>query len=145
MGSFNDFLNALLHPQSFLGLTDLRMGTMILAGVNFVLIAINFGVGGNSWRTVVNLLISIIALVCTGLGCFGAWKNNAEHVTYYFYYCFVNLIFAIVYCILDLLSVQIWALIVHLVHLIIAIYTLTVVKGFLGQIGGGGSNAANAV
>jgi len=31
-----EIINSIIHPQKFLGLTDLRIGTMILAFVNFV-------------------------------------------------------------------------------------------------------------
>jgi len=36
------FFEKLLHPTDFLGLTDLRMGTMILSGINFVSLKILF-------------------------------------------------------------------------------------------------------
>jgi len=139
------FFDALLHPRDFLGLTDLRMGTMILAGVNFVLIAANFGAAANSWRAFVNTVFAVIALICTALGCYGAFKNNAQHVTYYFYYCFVNLIFAIVNCIMYILSVAVWAVCINIIYLLIATYTLAIVNGFLSELGGGGNTAANAV
>jgi len=132
----------IIHPQSFLGLTDLRVGTIILALINFVLNAVNFGAGGDSWRYIVTLCLAILALVCTGLGAWGAFKNNAQHVKWYFYYCFINLIIAIVHLILCVISLAIWALIVNIIYLIIAVYTLCIVKSYLGQLGGGGAAGA---
>eukprot|EP00833_Pecoramyces_ruminatium_P005786 jgi/Orpsp1_1/1179818/evm.model.c7180000070874.1 len=114
-----DIVNSIIHPQKFLGLTDLRAGTIILAAVNFILILTNFGVV-DSWRWIITLAITVLSLICTGLGCWGAFNNNAQHVTWYFYYCFVNLIFSILNCVLSIIHIHIWSIFVNLVYLVVA-------------------------
>ncbi|KAG4104665.1 hypothetical protein H8356DRAFT_1637305 [Neocallimastix lanati (nom. inval.)] len=131
-----EIINSIIHPQKFLGLTDLRIGTMILAFVNFVFILVNFSSPG-SWKWIITLVITILSLICTGFGCWGAYKNSLQHVTWYFYYTFVNLIFSIYYCISYILSLSIFNFIVSLIYLVVAIYTLCVVKGYTDNISSG--------
>ncbi|ORX87933.1 hypothetical protein BCR32DRAFT_263985 [Anaeromyces robustus] len=138
------FMDQLLHPTSFLGLTDLRMGTIILAIINFLLILSNFGGGGNSLQYLVYSIIAVVSLICTFLGAWGAFHNNLQHVTYYYYYCFVNVVIAVYNCIMSLISVLLWLTIVNIFFLIVAIYTLSIVKGYLGS-GNSASGAAATV
>ncbi|ORX82568.1 hypothetical protein BCR32DRAFT_267577 [Anaeromyces robustus] len=136
------FFEALLHPTSFLGLTDLRIGTIILAVINFILILPNVGGGGETFQYIIFAVITVLALICTFLGAWGAFKNNSSHVTYYYYYCFFNVIIAIYNCVMAILSVSIWLIVVNIVYLIIAVYTLSIVKGYLGNVGGSGAAGA---
>ncbi|OUM59555.1 hypothetical protein PIROE2DRAFT_14856, partial [Piromyces sp. E2] len=107
-----------------------------------ILIAANIGGGGESWKYIVSIALTVIALLCTGLGCWGAYKNNTQHVTWYFYYSFVNLCFAVVDVVLNIINLNIGMVIVSGIHLIIAIYTVTIVKGFLGNLNGNSAAAA---
>ncbi|ORX60062.1 hypothetical protein BCR36DRAFT_579503 [Piromyces finnis] len=129
------FIESLLHPKSFLTLTDLRNGTMIIAGINFILIALNFGAGGSFFRVLYNIIITVLSLLCTGLGCWGAFKKITKYVTWYFYFTFINFCFAVVGFVTNIVAFSILGIIVSAFHLIIGIYTVTVVRGFLTELG----------
>ncbi|ORY22644.1 hypothetical protein LY90DRAFT_675795 [Neocallimastix californiae] len=141
---FTDIMDHIIHPKSFLGIADLRVGTFFLALVNFILILLRFNLPSFSLDWIVTLVLTILFLVCTGYGWWGAYIRSAKHVQWYYYFCIVNFIIAVCNCVLCFFTFRIMEFIRSFIHLIISIYTYGIVKSFLEELNGDNTAATTA-
>ena len=123
-------IHNIIHPESFLGLTDLKTGSFVIAAIDFIMTVITvFGI--NIYGTSVS---TFIALICTGLGVYGISKNKKSYVLVYEIYLIINVLFSCVVFVISFISFSLQFIIESLILFIISIYACRVVNAHYKQM-----------
>lgn len=123
-------VDSIIHPKTFLGITDLRNGSLILAALEFILTVLNsarydgYGIS----------IGALIAIVCTGLGFWGITENKKNLVRIYEIYLIINAIYAVFVFIFSFFSFSLSYIIKSFFLFVVSLYACRVVRSYYKQM-----------
>ncbi|ORY12171.1 hypothetical protein LY90DRAFT_518384 [Neocallimastix californiae] len=124
-------VNSIIHPKKFLGITDLKTGTLILSIVEFVFALLSFFGLNNKYAS---SLYALIAIICTGLCIYGVKKSKAIYISVYEKYLILSAIFAFILFLLSLITFYLSFIIVSFIEFIFSLYAYHVVGAYYHQV-----------
>ena len=116
----------IIHPETFLGITDLKTGSFICAAVELIMTIV--AVIGLPLYAI--SLGSIITLICTGLGVYGILKDNKGYVLIYEIYLIVSVVIAFVSFCFSFLYFSLSFIVKCFILLVISLYACRVVNAY---------------